>query len=286
MRKLMRLTGLILPAATVLFFFSLPGCKKEAKLPTLTTLSVTEITASTAVSGGNITDDGGAAVTARGIVWSTTIGPTLEQHGGMFNAGDGTGLFAAALEELSTVTPYYVRAFASNKAGTAYGDQIIFTTAAVAAGEAYGGGIVAYLFQSGDPGYTAGQLHGIIAAPADHGSYLWGCHQVLIGGTSAGIGSGLVNTTTIAGGCADANCAARISFNAVISGLNDWVLPSKDELNLLYLNRNLIGGFTATDYWSSSEVSDVAAWKQNFSTGLQGMLYKNNNYRIRSIRYF
>lgn len=286
MRKLMRLTGLILPLATVLFLFYLTGCRKEAKLPTLTTLSVTEITATKAVSGGNITDDGGASVTARGIVWSTVTGPTLEQHGGIFHAGDGTGLFSASLEELCTATHYYVRAFASNKAGTAYGDQIIFTTAGVTIGEAYGGGNVAYLFQSGDPGYVAGQLHGIIAAPADHGSYLWGCHQLLIGGTSTWIGSGPGNTTAIAGGCADANCAARVSFNAVLSGYNDWVLPSKDELNLLYLNRNIIGGFSATDYWSSSEVSDIAAWKQNFSTGLQGMLYKNNTYRIRSVRYF
>jgi hypothetical protein len=286
MKKQMRFTCLTLSAITGLLLLSLHGCKKEPKLPTLTTLSVTEITATTAVSGGNITDDGGAAVSARGIVWGTASGPTLEQYGGIFNSGGGTGLFTAGLEGLSTATPYYVRAFASNKAGTAYGDQVIFTTAGVEVGEAYGGGIVAYLFQSGDPGYVAGQLHGIIAAPADQGSSFWGCHQVLVGGTATAIGSGPGNTTAIVTACADASCAARISYNAVLFNRSDWVLPGKDELNVLYVNRNIIGGFTATDYWSSSEVSDVAAWKQNFSTGLQGMLYKNNTYRIRSIRYF
>lgn len=286
MKKFLRYTGLALPAVAGLLLLSLPGCKKEAKLPTLTTLAVTEITASTAVSGGNITDDGGATVSARGIVWSSTTGPTLEQHTGIMYAGGGTGLYAAGLAGLSTVTHYCVRAFASNKAGTAYGEQIIFTTAGVTVGEAYGGGIVAYIFQAGDPGYVAGQLHGIIAATADQGSARWGCHGTLIGGTSAGIGSGLGNTTAIVGGCADALSAARISYNAELFGYKDWFLPGKNELNVLYLNRNIIGGFSASDYWSSTEVDNMAAWKQNFSTGLQGMLYKDNTYRIRSIRYF
>lgn len=286
MKKQMRFTGWTLSAVTGLLLLSLTGCKKEPKLPVLTTLAVTEIKASTAVSGGNITDDGGAAVSARGIVWGATTGPTLENHGGIFNAGGGTGLFVANLTELTTATHYYVRAFASNKAGTAYGDQLIFTTAGVVVGEAYGGGIVAYLFQSGDPGYVAGQLHGIIAAPTDQGSYFWGCHAVLTGGTTTGLGSGLGNTTAIVTGCADANCAARISYNAVLNNRSDWFLPGKDELNILYLNRNIIGGFTTTDYWSSSEVDNNAAWKQNFSTGMQGSLYKINSYRVRSIRYF
>jgi len=284
--KLLRRTGVAIYAATGILLLAFPCCKKEVRLPTLTTIAVTEVTASTAKSGGNITDDGGATVSARGIVWGKVTGPTLELHDGIMNAGGGAGLFTADMAELSTVTPYYVRAFASNKAGTAYGEQIIFTTEPVEVGDTYGGGIVAYIFQSADPGYVAGKLHGIIAAIADQGTARWGCHQLLIGGTATGIGTGLSNTNAIVGGCAETACAARISYNAELNGFNDWVLPSKDELNRLYLNRNFIGGFTETDYWSSSEASNMAAWKQNFSTGMQGMLYKDNSYRVRSIRYF
>jgi uncharacterized protein (TIGR02145 family) len=95
-------------------------------IATVTTAEVKEITARTAVSGGNVTNDGGAAVTARGIAWNTTGNPTISDK--TASGGDGTGIFSSDLTELLPGTIYYVRAWATNSVGTAYGNQISFTT--------------------------------------------------------------------------------------------------------------------------------------------------------------
>ncbi len=115
----------------------LSSCEKEdeaknVEIPTLSTLAVTEITASEAQSGGQITDDGGAAVTARGIVWSTESNPVIEQHAGKTNDGSGTGMYTSLLSGLEASTSYFVRAYATNSSGTAYGNALQFTTEAIA----------------------------------------------------------------------------------------------------------------------------------------------------------
>ena len=113
--------------ATIFFAWS---CAKEepVEFPALTTLSVTEITSSSAKSGGNIIYNGGAEVNSRGLVWDTAANPSLEQHAGLTFDGSGTGLFTSYLSILIPRTTYYIRAYAINSAGTAYGNQINFTT--------------------------------------------------------------------------------------------------------------------------------------------------------------
>ncbi|HEY5141643.1 MAG TPA: fibrobacter succinogenes major paralogous domain-containing protein, partial [Methylococcales bacterium] len=95
-------------------------------IPTLVTSAVTSITLTSAVSGGNITADGGGSVTARGVCWNTVTGPTLANS--KTSNGTGTGSFVSNLTGLTGGTTYYVRAYATNAAGTAYGNEIIFTT--------------------------------------------------------------------------------------------------------------------------------------------------------------
>lgn len=95
-------------------------------LPTVTTTAVTEIAKTTAVSGGEVTADGGAEITARGLVWSTITDPTLDDN--VIDGATGTGVFVSNLTELEKFTTYHVRAFATNSAGTAYGEDIQFTT--------------------------------------------------------------------------------------------------------------------------------------------------------------
>ncbi len=102
--------------------------------PSITTAAVSAITATSAVSGGNVTSDGGSPVIARGIVWSTTAHPTLASHQGSTAAGSGIGSFSAGLTGLSPDTSYYLRAYATNSAGTTYGNQIYFTTPATPTG--------------------------------------------------------------------------------------------------------------------------------------------------------
>ncbi|MDX9748839.1 MAG: FISUMP domain-containing protein [Paludibacter sp.] len=96
-------------------------------LPTLSTSSITSITTSSASSGGNITSDGGASVTARGVVWSTSQNPTVSLST-KSNNGTGTGSFTSSISGLSASTTYFIRAYATNSMGTAYGNQISFTT--------------------------------------------------------------------------------------------------------------------------------------------------------------
>jgi uncharacterized protein (TIGR02145 family) len=95
-------------------------------IPTLTTTAVSGITISAAASGGNITTDGGAAVTARGICWATTANPTILSS--VTTNGTGTGVFTSNLTGLQSGTTYYLRAYATNSVGTAYGNQQTFRT--------------------------------------------------------------------------------------------------------------------------------------------------------------
>jgi uncharacterized protein (TIGR02145 family) len=107
-------------------------CIKDL-LPTLTTTAVTSITSDTATSGGNVTDDGGSDITARGVCWSTATGPTVELTT-KTSDGTGSGTFTSAITGLAGNTLYYVRAYATNSAGTAYGNEVSFTTAAFVCG--------------------------------------------------------------------------------------------------------------------------------------------------------
>lgn len=94
--------------------------------PTLTTAPATQITKNSAVTGGNITSNGGGAITQRGVCWSTYENPTVS--GNITSSGTGSGVFVSAITGLLPVTKYFVRAFATNSAGTSYGEQIEFIT--------------------------------------------------------------------------------------------------------------------------------------------------------------
>ena len=96
------------------------------ELPTVTTTAVSNIAPTTAMSGGNVTADGGADITARGICWSTSQTPTIS--GNHTTDGTGTGSFNSTMTGLTPSTTYYVRAYATNSEGTAYGEVVSFTT--------------------------------------------------------------------------------------------------------------------------------------------------------------
>ena len=249
-------------------------------LPSVTTAIVTNITAFASTGGGTVTSDGGAAVTSRGVCWNTSANPSITNN--HTTDGSGIGSFISNLINLVPNTLYYVRAYATNSVGTAYGNQVTFTTLTwtFTIGQNYGGGIIFYI-----DGTTQ---HGLIAATSDQSTSAgWGCFNTLIGGTSTSIGAGQSNTTVIVNGCTTAGIAARICYDLILNGYNDWFLPSKDEMNQMYLQKNIIGGFVNNDYWSSSEVSAWAAWCQNFGTGVQtNNLGKANTRWVRAIRSF
>ncbi|TVQ17575.1 MAG: hypothetical protein EA361_02285 [Bacteroidetes bacterium] len=109
-------------------------CLKEyIAHPTVTTASMSNVGQTTATGGGNVTSDGFGTVTARGIAYSTSPDPTISNN--TVSAGSGTGPFAANITGLSPGTTYYLRAYATNSAGTAYGQQVNFTTTGGSSGQ-------------------------------------------------------------------------------------------------------------------------------------------------------
>jgi len=125
-------TVLSLPLNTIdSITYTIPN---PGNLATLTTLPIGNITDIAATTGGNITNDGGTAITNRGVVWSTTQNSTTANNS--ITNGSGTGSFTSNLTGLTANTTYYVRAYATNSAGTAYGNELSFTTTTG------GGGIV------------------------------------------------------------------------------------------------------------------------------------------------
>ena len=100
--------------------------------PSLSTANVSNVTSSTAISGGNISSNGGASVTARGVCWSTSQNPNVSLSTKTTN-GSGTGSFTSSITGLQSGTTYYVRAYATNSQGTAYGSELSFTTISISA---------------------------------------------------------------------------------------------------------------------------------------------------------
>lgn len=142
------------------------------------------------------------------------------------------------------------------------------------------GGIVFYI--------THGGLHGLEAAPLDQGNtQQWGCQGTAIDEASGvAVGTGAQNTAAILAGCSTLDIAASIAHDYTLNGFNDWFLPSKDELNELYLQKNTVGGFANDYYWCSTETTHSVAQVQHLGTGDQGDSEKSNIWRVRAIRAF
>jgi len=104
------------------------GCKKST-IPELTTVEISDVGLTSAVSGGTIITDGGEEITAKGVCWSTSTNPTIADS--KTSDGKGSANFTSNIVGLSEGTTYYVRAYATNEVGTAYGNELSFTTNAV-----------------------------------------------------------------------------------------------------------------------------------------------------------
>ncbi len=105
--------------------------KTLAVIPTVITVDATSIMANSAISGGDVTDNGGADIISRGICWSKSENPTIATGGNIQDTSSGIGVFTISITGLESRTTYYVRAYAENQAGVGYGDQKSFKTLGV-----------------------------------------------------------------------------------------------------------------------------------------------------------
>lgn len=315
-------------------------------LPTVTINTVTNITATCATCGGSISDNGGFAVTDKGLVWSTSQYPTLNDN--HVSLGSGNAPFTGSMTNLTIGTTYYVRAYATNSQGTAYsstqrtfttGDglpTVTTTTVTMSSGSVVSGGNVTS--DGGYPVTARGICYGVYPNPDLSGAYT---HTT--NGTGTGYYTSVIDTTVgtelyVRAYATNANGTAYgeqvimnleylslptftynghtyrvapdphtvyteyISWatantyceNLTAYGYSDWRMPTIEELETMYQNRDAIGGFhnyhsETSDYYqtfpfyhSSTVATSYAHFQLNWYNGQRSYDYESgySQYRL------
>ncbi len=245
---------------------------------------------SIAVAGTDYLAPNGSAASLTGfpIFNQNTTGSAASFTGNL--AGDVTGTQGATVVGNSAVISKVLTGFTSGAGTVAATDNILQAIQKLNGnnpmhyiGESYGGGIVFYVYDNGQ--------HGLIAATADQSTgEVWttaAFQSTVSNAVRDGIEGGLANTERIIIQAGAGSYAAQLCANYQGGNYADWYLPSKYELNLLYLQKTVVGGFSNNFYFSSTEYSNIAdAWGQLFSNGNQDYGHKSTAYYVRAIRSF
>lgn len=319
---------------------------------TVTTNAVTNVTASTATSGGNatITNDNNLSITAKGVCWSTSHNPSINDNHS--NDGSGTGTFTSTISGLSVNTQYYVRAYATNQLGTYYGSEKSFTTTVglpvVTTAEptlngttvTSGGNVTS---DGGFPVTARGICYGIYPNPDLSSAYTHTTDGSGTGYFTSVIDTTVGNTLYVRAYATNANGTAYgaqvivnieylllptftynghtyrvapdphtsyteyISWTAANSycdnltayGYSDWRMPTKAELETMYQNRVAIGGFIDYychnnggilsyhySYYHSSTVTGTDHYKINWQNGTSTRYYESGYDHPISYEYY
>jgi len=215
------------------------------------------------------------------LSWSVSdaISVTIDQSVGTVALSGSTAVSP------TTTTTYTLTA--TNTAGSVTATTTIAVSSYLLLGIGPAGGYIFYDkgSYSGSPSWRY-----LEAAPSDQSlNAEWGCDGIEISGADGtAVGTGEQNTIDIETGCATADTAADICANFSLGGYDNWFLPSKDELNLMYTNLKVaeVGSFADGTYWSSSEYFAYNAWSQDFFSGNQYYDPKDFNFRVRAVRAF
>lgn len=217
------------------------GFSHETRLPSVSTLPVTDITETTAVLHGKIESVGIPAYTERGFVYSSVFyNPTINEEK-VVVAGNGTGEFSANLSGLQDSVAYYVRAYAISSEGIVYGKSLSFMPC--------------------EPNYIILPSAGIMVQKND------------------------INATEL-----DYDEVETLCKSSTVGGFVDWRIPTIDELAILYINKDLIGGFANWSlydnnyYWSSSEESSDFYWVLDIDFGSKVRCHKDGRCYARLVR--
>ena len=316
----------------------------DMMLPTVTTKDISDksISAGMASLHGTITDVGDPAYTERGFVYGTMHNPTVDSDSKTIVSGSGTGEFSINLSELVMGKVYYVRAYATNERGTAYGEEVVLDMNAIMPEvvteepEILSNTSVILngtVTEVGDPAYAErGFVYGTMLIPSLENGAIKIVAEGTVSGvfnaevldmdpqeiynvrayvkSQAGVVYGEIKTiidpefreyralpTFVHAGHVYRvypDLGSKMSWDQAnqacedltFAGYNDWILPSKEILNTMYINKDEIGGFYESTYWSSSFSSSNSnnCWEQSFYDGEQESVYKPTHLRVRPVR--
>jgi hypothetical protein len=258
---------------------------------TVTMVSITDIIALGGILRANVTSNSSEYTTVphKGFLISTNSTPTLENTSKNEDASNALGDFVLDHKALSPNTTYYARAYAYNNSNKIiYSDITTFKTVG------YRGASGGYVFY--DKGAVSDGWRYMEVSPAElrySNSTLmkFGCTGTSVFQTQRSVGTGKTNTIRILTTCTEANCAAKVCDDYSINGVDDWFLPSVDELGFIYKSLNTLmtlGTSNNQTYWSSSEYSASNAYTYNlyYNTLLGGGVSKSNTNQVFAVRQF
>jgi hypothetical protein len=264
--------------------------EKRPEAPTIGT--ATAISGEATVPFTAPSSDGGSAITS----YTATSSPG-DFTGTISQSGSGSIIVSG----LTSGTAYTFTVTATNAIGTSLASAVSnsVVTPQPQLGDFYGGGVVFKLFHAGQIGYVEGETHGLIAAVQDQSSGIqwYNDSYVTTGATETAIGTGSANTDAIISvqGPTETSYAAGLARANTGGGYTDWFLPSKAELNKMWLERETInttasanGGsnFSSNWYWSSTESGSSYAWIHHLSDGGTQVLDKSYSVWVRAVRAF